>query len=107
VTVTAGETELGVTLTDPSARTLYAFTKDKDGTSSCYDDCSATWPALTVEEAAAGSGVEGSWLDSTERRDGTTQVTYKGMPLYYYAGDAGPGQTNGHGIGGVWFMWHT
>jgi predicted lipoprotein with Yx(FWY)xxD motif len=102
--VAAGETALGRALTDPGGRTLYAFTEDTDGRSSCYHDCAATWPALTVEgPVTAGEGLEADWLATAERRDGTTQVTYKGMPLYYYAGDTQPGDTNGQGIGGVWF----
>jgi predicted lipoprotein with Yx(FWY)xxD motif len=102
--VAAGETALGSALTDLGGRTLYAFTKDTDGKSSCYDDCAATWPALTIEgPVTAGAGLEADWLATAERRDGTPQVTYKGMPLYYYAGDTQPGDTNGQGIGGVWF----
>ena len=67
-------------------------------TSSCYDDCVATWPALTVEAASVGgAGLEARWLATTERKDGTTQVTYKGMPMYYFSGDQQPGDTNGQG----------
>jgi predicted lipoprotein with Yx(FWY)xxD motif len=102
--VTADETALGQALTDVDGRVLYAFTKDTDGTSSCYGDCAATWPALTVEgPVTAGDGVEVDWLATAERDDGSTQVTYKGMPLYHYAGDTQPGDVNGQGIGGVWF----
>jgi predicted lipoprotein with Yx(FWY)xxD motif len=102
--VAAGETALGSALTDPGGRTLYAFTRDTDGRSSCYDDCAATWPALTIEgPTTAGAGLQADWLATAERRDGTTQVTYKDMPLYYYAGDTQPGDTNGQGIGGTWF----
>ena len=43
--VAVGETALGRTLTDQEGRTLYAFTKDEGGTSSCYDACAVTWPA--------------------------------------------------------------
>jgi predicted lipoprotein with Yx(FWY)xxD motif len=102
--VAAGETALGSALTDLGGRTLYAFTNDTDGRSSCYDDCAATWPALTVKgPVTAAKGLEADWLGTAERRDGTTQVIYKGMPLYYYAGDTQPGDTNGQGLGGVWF----
>ena len=102
--VAVGGTVLGRTLADLEGRTLYAFTKDEGGKSSCYDDCAVTWPAFTVRgKVMAGAGVEADWLATAERKDGTTQVTYKGMPLYYYAGDQQPGDTNGQGVGGVWF----
>lgn len=102
--VAAGETALGRVLTDHGGRTLYAFTRDTDGRSSCYGDCAATWPALTVQgPVTAGEGLQADWLATAERRDGADQVTYRGMPLYSYAGDTQPGDTNGHGIGGVWF----
>jgi predicted lipoprotein with Yx(FWY)xxD motif len=102
--VAVGETALGRALTDADGRTLYAFTRDRDGRSSCYEGCAATWPALTAKgTVAAGRGVEADWLATAERRDGTYQVTYRGMPLYQYAGDTQPGDTGGQGIGGVWF----
>jgi predicted lipoprotein with Yx(FWY)xxD motif len=102
--VVASETALGRTLTDMGGRTLYAFTRDTDGQSSCYEDCAATWPALTVQgTVTAGRGVQADLLATAARRDGTTQVIYRGMPLYYYAGDTQAGDANGQGIGGVWF----
>jgi len=102
--VATAESSLGQTLVDTDGRTLYAFTKDKDGESSCYGDCEVTWPALTIQGApAAGDGVEASLLATTDRKDGSAQVTYKGMPLYQFSGDEQPGDTNGQGVGGVWF----
>jgi predicted lipoprotein with Yx(FWY)xxD motif len=102
--VAVGGTALGRALTDLDGRTLYAFTKDEGDKSSCHDDCAVTWPALTVQgKAVAGAGVEADWLATADRRDGTTQVTYKGMPLYYFSGDQQPGDINGQGVGGVWF----
>jgi predicted lipoprotein with Yx(FWY)xxD motif len=102
--VAAADSSLGQTLVDAEGRTLYAFTKDKGGKSTCYGDCEATWPALTVEGAPeAGDGVQASLLATTDRDDGSAQVTYKGMPLYLFSGDQQPGDTNGQGVGGVWF----
>ena len=102
--VATAESSLGQTLVDAEGRTLYAFTKDTGGKSSCYGDCEATWPALTVKGApGAGDGVQASLLATTDRKDGSAQVTYKGMPLYLYSGDQQPGDTNGQGVGGVWF----
>jgi predicted lipoprotein with Yx(FWY)xxD motif len=102
--VTAAESSLGQTLVDAEGRTLYAFTKDKGGKSTCYGDCEATWPALTVQGSPeAGDGAQSSLLATTNRDDGSAQVTYKGMPLYLFSGDQQPGDTNGQGVGGVWF----
>jgi predicted lipoprotein with Yx(FWY)xxD motif len=102
--VAAAKSTLGQTLVDAEGRTLYAFTKDKGGKSSCYGDCEATWPALTIQGTpAAGDGVESSLLATSDRQDGSAQITYKGMPLYHFSGDTQPGDTNGQGVGGVWF----
>ncbi len=65
-----------------------------------------TLPAtLTLDsgEPVAGEGVGGE-LTLIERDDGTMQVALDGQPLYYFAGDAAPGDTNGEGVGGVWFV---
>jgi predicted lipoprotein with Yx(FWY)xxD motif len=103
--VATADSPLGQTLVDAEGRTLYAFTRDKGGESSCYGDCAATWPALTVDgDPAAGDGVEASLLATAERKDGSAQVTYKGMPLYHFSGDQRPGDTNGQGVGGSWFL---
>jgi predicted lipoprotein with Yx(FWY)xxD motif len=103
--VSLGDSSLGQILVDADGRTLYGFTKDKNGASSCSGDCAVTWPALTVEGGPiAGDGVQASLLASTERSDGSSQATYNGMPLYYFSGDQQPGDTNGQGIGGSWFM---
>jgi predicted lipoprotein with Yx(FWY)xxD motif len=102
--VAAAKSSLGQTLVDAEGRTLYAFTKDKGGKSACYGDCEATWPALTVQGSPeAGDGVQASLLATADRDDGSAQVTYKGMPLYLFSGDQQPGDTNGQGVGGVWF----
>ena len=34
-------------------------------------------------------------LATIERDDGSKQVTYNGWPLYYFANDRQPGNTNG------------
>ena len=55
-------------------------------------------------EKTAGEGVNGNLLDVLVRTDGTRQVMYNGMPLYYFAADANPGDTKGQGVGKVWFV---
>jgi predicted lipoprotein with Yx(FWY)xxD motif len=95
---------LGSILTDQAGRTLYLYTKDSPGISNCYDQCAASWPPLiTQSEPALPDGLPGV-LGETQRTDGSTQVTYNSMPLYYWVKDQKPGDTTGQNVGGVWFV---
>jgi predicted lipoprotein with Yx(FWY)xxD motif len=102
VTVAVASSRLGDILVDGDGRTLYAFTKDKGDQSACSGGCATNWPALTGT-ATAGTGIQASLLSTSMQANGKSQVTYGGKPLYYFAGDAKPGDTNGQGIGNVWF----
>ena len=88
------------TLIGPDGRTLYEFARDVAGSgkSACVDGCATNWPPLAVAPNAAALG------DYTiiTRADGARQWAFKGMPLYYFAKDAKPGDKNGDGAGGVW-----
>jgi predicted lipoprotein with Yx(FWY)xxD motif len=101
-TVAVTSSKLGNILVDGDGRTLYAFTKDKGDQSACSGGCATNWPALTGT-AAAGTGVQASLLSTSMQANGDSQVTYGGRPLYYFAGDAKPGDTNGQGVGNLWF----
>jgi predicted lipoprotein with Yx(FWY)xxD motif len=96
--------ELGEYLTDGEGMTLYLFTNDtEEGVSTCVDVCLTTWPIFTAEEPLTlPEGVEGE-LTLIEREDGTSQVAYNGIPLYYFTGDQNPGDTTGNGIADVPF----
>jgi predicted lipoprotein with Yx(FWY)xxD motif len=97
--------DFGEILTDGEGRTLYLFTQDTEGASTCSGGCAEAWPAFTVEgEATAGEGIDQSMLGVITRDDGATQVTYNGHPLYYYADDVNPGDTLGQGRGDVWYL---
>ena len=105
VQVQTAESSLGQILVDQNGRTLYAFTNDKGGASNCTGQCIATWPALVSRQPAQpGPGVNRLLLAETTRAEGTTQATYGAWPLYYYAGDIGPGDVDGQGVDGVWFV---
>jgi predicted lipoprotein with Yx(FWY)xxD motif len=100
---------LGNILTDSDGRTLYRFTRDKVNVSSaCYGQCAVTWPPLLLVDGdpVAGEGVNGELLGVLTRTDGTRQVMYNGMPLYYYNADANAGDTNGQLRGNVWYIVH-
>ncbi|CAN5177984.1 lipoprotein [soil metagenome] len=101
--VQVATSDLGEILNDPEGRTLYLFLPDGQGDPTCYDDCAATWRAFT-ETVTAGAGLDASLLATAPRTDGTEQVTYNGWPLYYFAGDEAPGDTNGQGIGDIWWV---
>jgi predicted lipoprotein with Yx(FWY)xxD motif len=104
-TVLVSETaELGEFLTDSEGMTLYIFTNDTQGVSNCVDQCIVNWPAFVAEEPLTlPEGVPGE-LTLIERPDGSMQVAYNGMPLYYYIDDTAPGDTTGHEVGDVWFV---
>jgi predicted lipoprotein with Yx(FWY)xxD motif len=80
--------------------TVYTFTKDTkgSGTSACTGACIQKWPALTVtagSKPVAGSGVTGTLATITRPDDGSLQVTYNGLPLYFFSGDSAAGDANG------------
>jgi predicted lipoprotein with Yx(FWY)xxD motif len=104
VAVELADTSLGNVLTSDGL-TLYIFTPDNAGPSTCVDDCAAAWPPLTTDGAAApGAGLDADDFATVARADGSTQVTFYGWPLYTFGGDKAPGDVNGQGIGGKWYV---
>ncbi|WP_329389322.1 hypothetical protein OG625_35870 [Streptomyces sp. NBC_01351] len=102
--VRVADSELGPILVDGAGRTLYGFTKDKAGASNCDADCVAVWPALIAPEVSAGAGAEAKLVDKTPLTEGATQARYGDWPLYYYVGDAVPGDVSGQGLDDEWFV---
>ncbi len=90
-------------LANKEGRTLYTFDKDAPGKSNCYGACAATWPPFAVANPALAGGD----FTIVARDDGTAQWAYKGKPLYFFAGDAKPGDINGDKRGGVWHVIRT
>jgi predicted lipoprotein with Yx(FWY)xxD motif len=88
--------------------TLYLFTMDVQGSgeSACTGGCLEAWPALTVaagETPTGGPGVDPAKLGTITRADnGEIQVTYDGLPLYFFQNDEEPGDLNG-----VYENWET
>ena len=103
--IALADTGLGKVLTDGKGMTLYVFKPDNAGDSTCYDKCAAAWPPVLTEGApTAGSGLAPGDFGTTTRKDGATQVTFKGWPLYLFAGDAAAGDTKGQGLKDVWYV---
>lgn len=105
--VTRTSSAHGTYLADDDGHAVYLFTADGKGKSACHDACAKAWPPMMTSGAPiSGSGVNAAML-TTIPRDGGMQVTYAGQPLYYFAGDKGPGNTAGQGIshfGGEWYL---
>ena len=101
--VSTADTDLGTILVDADGFTMYVFTADVDGESTCYDDCAATWPAVPAD-IPIGAGVDASLFGSAPRTDGSEQLTVNGQPLYTFTPDESPGDTTGQGVGEVWFV---
>lgn len=103
----ASSATLGQYVTDSAGRTLYMFTDDvTPDTSTCTGVCLANWPALAVDAAGviAGDATVTGAITTFTRPDGTVQASLAGHPLYYYAGDVDPGDVNGQGLNGKWFV---
>lgn len=99
---TTRHAEHGNILVDGRGMTVYRFARDEGSTSNCYDMCAMTWPFVAAPATLAPG--TGGTLGVHARRDGTRQVLYNGVPVYNFARDTNPGDTNGQGVGGVWFV---
>lgn len=103
----AQDPKLGAFLTGADGKSLYLLTADSMNTTTCTGGCATAWPPFEVASSGsvtAGSGVTGALATTTRADDGKNQVTYNGIPLYYFAKDAKAGDINGQGVKGVWFL---
>lgn len=97
----------GQILVDGSGRTLYLLTADTGTQSTCNGTCAAIWPPDTTSGMPTNSGVTASLVSTSARADHSSQVTYKGHPLYTFAKDTKAGDVNGEGVqtfGGTWYV---
>lgn len=105
--IALADSDFGSILFDGDERAIYLFDKETSSKPDCYGACAEAWPpVLTEGEPVAGNGTDESLLGTTKRKDGSTQVTYDGHPLYYYVED-GPGEVLCHGVdefGGLWLV---
>ena len=105
---------LGNYLVDKQNRTLYYFSDDPDGQDHCTGACELEWPVFNVDNLTAdklGDGLDITDFGRITAPNGSSQVTYKGWPLYHYAPvingtnqQEAPGQTLGEGVDNIWFV---
>ena len=106
--VGVASTGLGKILVDSRGRTLYLFKQDTGPRSTCAGACAAVWPpALAAGKPTVGSGANAALIATIKRSDGGSELTYGGHPLYRYAGDQSPGDTNGQGVTGFGAAWYV
>lgn len=95
---TTSNATLGTILVNSQGMTLYRLSGERNGRFICTSSaCLGVWHPLTVPSGSMPSGQVGS-LSTVKRPDGTTQVTYKGQPLYTFAQDQHSGEVNGQGF---------
>lgn len=94
----------GETLADRDGNVLYVFSRDVSGESTCTDGCIDNWPVFSAGQMNLGNGLNAADFGTITRPDGSSQTTFKGWPLYYFAGDEQPGDTNGDGVIDAWFV---
>ncbi len=97
----------GTILTDSNGMTLYTWQGDQPGVSNCTGNCATVWPPLTTDgDVMAPAGLTGT-LGVIHSADGTMIVTYNDWPLYRFARDTAPGDTNGSGVNGFGAVWQV
>ncbi|HET8985960.1 MAG TPA: c-type cytochrome [Trueperaceae bacterium] len=99
--------EWGQHLADAEGNSIYLYTLDQDGTSACIDACVNNWPPVLVEagaEVTVAEGLDAALVGTVERADGTSQLTYGGVPLYTFRRDTQPGHVRGQGLGGQFYL---
>jgi predicted lipoprotein with Yx(FWY)xxD motif len=104
-TLNLAESSLGPVLVDSQGKSLYLFTPDDQGASTCYGACADNWPPLLKSgEVTVTEGLDAGLVGTAARDDGSMQLTYGGWPLYYFALDSAPGDINGQGVNDVWYL---
>lgn len=101
----ADNSTFGKILTDKDGKTLYFFSNDYKGVSSCTGGCLDIWPIFYVSDLGdIDASLNASDFGVITRTDGKKQNTYKGWPLYYYKNDTAAGQTNGDKVADIWYV---
>ncbi len=94
--------KFGTYLANATGFALYTYSGDKayGNASACNSGCISSWPAFYAGALELPSGLNASQFGTIKRSDGTMQTTYKGLPLYLFAGDSKPYEVTGNGLAG-------
>jgi predicted lipoprotein with Yx(FWY)xxD motif len=92
--------DLGEHLVDDAGNTLYVNVEDAE----CGPECAIVWPPVSIDgDPTVGDGVDESLVGTTERPDGSSQLTYADQPLHAFVSDD-PGQAGGQGVAAAWYV---
>jgi len=100
----AEDAKFGKILTDADGKTLYFFSNDADGSSTCTGDCLVNWPVYYSADQTTDANVDKSEIGVITRADGSKQSTYNGWPLYYVKNDTQAKETKGDKFQNVWYV---
>lgn len=107
VVITTDDSEFGKMLFNDKQQAIYIWELEESNKAECYGNCAEAWPPVLTDGMPIAAGdVKQELLGTTQRSDGSTQVTYNSHPLYYYAHE-GPGEVKCHNIkthGGLWWV---
>ncbi len=107
IVIKSGNSQFGEMLFNNDGQAIYIWELENSAEAKCYEDCAKAWPpVLTNGKPQASGNIRADLLGTTKRTDGTTQVTYNGHPLYYYAHEKA-GEVKCHNIsthGGLWWV---
>jgi predicted lipoprotein with Yx(FWY)xxD motif len=121
--ITTEHTKFGTVLVTGTGESLYTFSGDKFpfaatglqlnctglNVAASGTPCTTAWPPLTASSVIAKKGVRQHEL-GTVTRNGVTQVTYFGEPLYGFVADTAANDVNGEDVSafnGNWFLDQT
>ncbi len=97
------KTTLGTIIVDCKGMTAYYYLPDlpNSGVSSCTGGCLVHWPAITSKTTTPvveGVSANVSIIPTSN------QILINGRPIYTFVGDQKVGDTNGQGVGGIWYV---
>jgi predicted lipoprotein with Yx(FWY)xxD motif len=96
-----GKSEL--VLTDSRGFTLYTFKPDTTTKTACTGPCAKTWPPLLAKQVGQTTFDHIGTLSAVQDANGI-QVQADSHFLYTFSKDTAPGQANGEGVAGKWFV---
>ena len=106
-TLIQGKTEaMGKLVATADGRTAYALLTDSQkadekaaALAACDKACQAQFtPVKALSDKPQGWHLAQGLVGAVKRADGTLQATFKGLPLYTFAGDKAAGDVNGQGF---------